>query len=137
MASQPIAPLPKALLTLAPRAPRARPPRAQLLGTDGFLAALAAATLYLVGTFVATHQLERNYQVEGDYEEPSGGYESSGDWMLDQMHATNNVMPENRHWSACCGGINNHVRARPSQSGRMARKRSAPAVPEPGLPCPI
>ena len=68
-----------------------------VLGLRGFCAALSAASLYLIFTFVATHQTRANHRL------------SSGDWMVDQMHATNNVAPDSQAWSWACGGINCHI----------------------------
>lgn len=68
-----------------------------VLGLRGFCAALSAASFYLIATFVATHQTRTNHCL------------SSGDWMVDQMRATNNVAPDSALWSWACGGINCHI----------------------------
>mmetsp|Transcript_42450 Transcript_42450/g.132018 ORF Transcript_42450/g.132018 Transcript_42450/m.132018 type:complete len:410 (+) Transcript_42450:53-1282(+) len=69
---------------------------AAVLGPAGFLAAMAVATAYIVGTFSATHQTGWNY-------------ERSGDWAIDQMHSTNDVWPRSALWSALTGGISLHT----------------------------
>lgn len=68
-----------------------------LLGLQRFALAAAAASLYLIATFVATHQTRSNHG------------ESSGDWMVDQLRATNSVAPTSPLVSLACGGVNNHI----------------------------
>lgn len=67
-----------------------------ILGPEGFAVALLVATTYICGTFVATHQTQHNYQ-------------RSGDWAIDQMHSTNDVLPESEFWSKVTGGISHHT----------------------------
>lgn len=69
-----------------------------LLGPPRFALSAAAASLYLIATFVATHQTGPNHHRE-----------SSGDWMIDQLRATNSVAPTSRLVSLVSGGINNHI----------------------------
>jgi fatty acid desaturase len=69
-----------------------------LLGPRPFLVALATATLYILATFVATHQVADNH-----------AFEPSDCWMARQLKATNNVWPQSRFYSFLCGGINCHV----------------------------
>jgi len=68
-----------------------------LLGPLNFGVAIIAASAYIVATFVATHQTIENHRA------------SSGDWMIDQLQATNNVAATNKFWSLFCGGINCHI----------------------------
>jgi len=68
-----------------------------LLGPPNFGVAILAASAYVVATFVATHQTPATHRA------------SSGDWMIDQLQATNNVAATNKFWSLFCGGINCHI----------------------------
>jgi fatty acid desaturase len=68
-----------------------------ILGPVGFATALTVATVYICGTFVATHQAPHNH-------EPT-----TGDWAIDQMRSTNDVWPECRLWSTTTGGISHHT----------------------------
>lgn len=69
-----------------------------LLGLGPFALALACATLYILATFVATHQVASNH-----------AFEPSDCWMARQIRATNNVWPRSKVYSFLCGGINNHI----------------------------
>ena len=94
-----------------------------LLGTRYFPLALGAATAYIVGTFVATHQLASNYApaarkmattaMEEDEDEATRPAMAEPPpvecWMTKQLRATNNVLAGHSAWSAFCGGINNHI----------------------------
>lgn len=84
---------------------------ALLLGPAGFGVALGTATAYICVTFVATHQTERNYESSAGTRSlrapaPAG---ADADWMVDQMHATNDVWPESAAWSVATGGISHHI----------------------------
>jgi len=96
-----------------------------LLGTRYFPLALGAATAYIVGTFVATHQLASNYApaarkmattaMEEEEDEDEATRPAMAEpppvecWMTKQLRATNNVLAGHSAWSAFCGGINNHI----------------------------
>ena len=94
-----------------------------LLGTRYFALALGAATAYIVGTFVATHQLASNYAPAArkmvttamEEEDDEATRAASAEpppvecWMTKQLRATNNVLAGHSAWSAFCGGINNHI----------------------------
>ena len=82
-----------------------------LLGAAPFGIAIGAATAYIVGTFVATHQLADNhaFAVEAEEGDVDGGARVPECWMARQLRATNNVLAGDELWSAACGGINNHI----------------------------
>ena len=69
-----------------------------LMGPRLFSAALSCATLYILMTFVATHQVASNH-----------AFEPGDCWMARQYRATNNVWSSSPAWSFFCGGINNHI----------------------------
>ena len=74
-----------------------------LLQPLGLVVAVLAATVYLQGTFIATHAAGvQNYH-------NASLYEATGDFLLDQLSSTNNVAPTNTLFSAFCGGINCHI----------------------------
>jgi linoleoyl-CoA desaturase len=70
-----------------------------LLGPTNFGIALFSATMYILCTFVATHQAG----------EVNHTFETTDCWMVRQLRATNNVWPHSRLWSFLCGGINLHI----------------------------
>ena len=85
-----------------------------LLGPTPFTVALSVATAYIVGTFVATHQLGANHAFIIDDAGAAPAAASSAArtpdcWMARQLRATNNVLAGDAVWSAACGGINNHI----------------------------
>ena len=70
-----------------------------VLGPANFGVAIGAATVYILATFVATHQA-------GAY---NHAFDADDCWMVRQLRATNNVWSRSAWWTRFCGGINLHI----------------------------